>query len=68
MDVCEAELVGNSCPYSGSEEDLLKVTAPACSVHAPSPPALVSVTLAKMSNIPVSGAWQPQDPASLALL
>lgn len=47
VDVSEAELVGNSGPYSGCEEDpsLVKVTATACSVHAPSPPALVPLCL-----------------------
>lgn len=53
-DVSKAELVGNSGLYSGCEEDLLKATATACGVHAPSPPGLVllCLTLAKMSSIP----------------
>lgn len=69
VDLLEAELVGNSGPYTGCGEDLslLKVAAAACSVYSPlspSPVAIVPVTLGKMSNMPITEGWGPQDPAS----
>lgn len=49
MDLFEAELFGNSGPYSGYEEDLslLKVAATACSIYSPPSPSHCACNLSQ---------------------